>query len=197
MRKSRYSEEKIIRVLEQVEGGQKVKDVIREHGISEQTYYRWKSKYGGMSVSDAKRLKQLEASYPDNKDVELLRAKRASINNDFSAAIVTLKELMQNAPLPEVVIDLAKNQWSSANREAAISGLELWTEENSDSPDAMMLLANYYLSENRTAESAKTFEKLEKQLPDNPIVLNNLAWTLIDSDPKKGIIGPNMAPLLS
>ncbi len=60
MRKSRYSEEQIIRVLQQVESGQKVKDVIREHGISEQTYYRWKSKYWGMSVSDAKRLKQLE-----------------------------------------------------------------------------------------------------------------------------------------
>ena len=52
MRKSRYSEEQIIRVLRQVESGQKVKDVIREHGISEQTYYRWKSKYGGMDVSE-------------------------------------------------------------------------------------------------------------------------------------------------
>ena len=60
MRKSRYSEEQIIRVLRQVESGQKVKDVVREHGISEQTYYRWKSKYGGMTVSDAKRLKALE-----------------------------------------------------------------------------------------------------------------------------------------
>jgi putative transposase len=61
MRKSRYSEEQIIRVLRQVESGQKVKDVIREHGISEQTYYRWKSKYGGMDVSEARRLKALEA----------------------------------------------------------------------------------------------------------------------------------------
>ena len=61
MRKSRFSQAKIIGVLRQVESGQKVKDVVREHGISEQTYYRWKSKYGGMSVSEAKRLKQLES----------------------------------------------------------------------------------------------------------------------------------------
>lgn len=71
MRKSRYSEEQIIRVLQQVESGQKVKDVIREHGISEQTYYRWKSKYGGMSVSDAKRLKQLET---ENRQLKKLVA---------------------------------------------------------------------------------------------------------------------------
>ena len=71
MRKSRYSEERIIRVLQQVERGEKVKDVIREHGISEQTYYRWKSKYGGMSVSEAKRLKALET---ENKRLKKLVA---------------------------------------------------------------------------------------------------------------------------
>ena len=60
MRKSRYSEEKIFGVLRQVESGQKVKDVCREHGISENTYYRWKAKYGGMTVSEARRLKELE-----------------------------------------------------------------------------------------------------------------------------------------
>ena len=60
MRKTRYSEEQIIRVLQQVESGSTVKDVCREHGIAENTYYRWKSKYGGMGVSDARRLKELE-----------------------------------------------------------------------------------------------------------------------------------------
>jgi putative transposase len=60
MRKSRYGEEQIIGVLRQVETGQKIRDVCREHGISEQTYHRWKSKYGGLEVSEARRLKQLE-----------------------------------------------------------------------------------------------------------------------------------------
>lgn len=60
MRKTRYSEEQIIRVLQEVESGAKVRDVCREHGIAENTYYRWKSKYGGMDVSDTRRLKELE-----------------------------------------------------------------------------------------------------------------------------------------
>ncbi len=60
MRKSRCSEEQIIRVLQEVEHGSTVQVVCREHGIAEGTYYRWKSKFGGMDVSEARRLKELE-----------------------------------------------------------------------------------------------------------------------------------------
>ena len=60
MRKRRYSEEQIIRILRQVEAGEAVKDVCREHGFSEGTYYRWKAKYGGLDISEARRLKELE-----------------------------------------------------------------------------------------------------------------------------------------
>ena len=59
MRK-RFTEEQIIGVLREAEAGAKVADLLRKHGISEATFYNWGAKYGGMTVSEAKRLKELE-----------------------------------------------------------------------------------------------------------------------------------------
>jgi putative transposase len=60
MRKSKFSENQIIAILKAVEAGRKVRDVCREHEVSEATYYQWKSKYGGMQASDIRRLRELE-----------------------------------------------------------------------------------------------------------------------------------------
>ncbi len=60
MKKSRFTESQIIKVLKEVEGSRQVKEVCREHGISDATYYNWKSKYGGMEASDLKKMKALE-----------------------------------------------------------------------------------------------------------------------------------------
>lgn len=61
MKGKRYSEEQIIGILKEHEAGAKVVDLVRQHGISEQSFYRWKSKFGGMEVSEAKRLRELES----------------------------------------------------------------------------------------------------------------------------------------
>jgi len=60
MKKSRYKETQIVGILKEVEAGRQVKDVCREYGISDGTYYNWKSKYGGMEASDIKKLKDLK-----------------------------------------------------------------------------------------------------------------------------------------
>lgn len=60
MKRKRYSEEKIISILKEHEAGASVPDISRRYGIAENTIYRWKSKFGGMEVSEAKRLRELE-----------------------------------------------------------------------------------------------------------------------------------------
>lgn len=60
MKRKRYKEEKIIAVLKEHEAGASVPDLARRHGVAENTIYRWKSKFGGMEVSEAQRLRALE-----------------------------------------------------------------------------------------------------------------------------------------
>jgi putative transposase len=60
MRSKRYSEEQIIRILQEKEAGVALGDLCRKYGMCEQTYYKWQKKYGGMEVNDAKRLRELE-----------------------------------------------------------------------------------------------------------------------------------------
>jgi putative transposase len=62
MKKSRFSEQPIISILKQIDAGVEVQDICRQHGISDATYYKWKSNYGGMEASDIKRLRGRMAS---------------------------------------------------------------------------------------------------------------------------------------
>ena len=60
MKGKRHTEEQIIRILNQAENAPNIRDICREHNITEQTFYRWRTKFGGMDVSEARRLKELE-----------------------------------------------------------------------------------------------------------------------------------------
>ncbi len=61
MRKSRFSEEQIVGIIQEYASGAKVSELCRRHGMSDATFYKWKAKYGGMQVNEVKRLKDLEA----------------------------------------------------------------------------------------------------------------------------------------
>jgi putative transposase len=67
MKSKRFSEEQIIAVLKEADAGAKTKDLCRRHGISEATFYNWKARYAGMTVSEVRRLKELEAENSKHK----------------------------------------------------------------------------------------------------------------------------------
>jgi putative transposase len=85
VKKVRYTEEQIIGVLKEAEAGMPIVELCRKHGISDATYYNWKAKYGDMTVSDAKKLKQLE---DENRRLKNIVAD-LSLDNQALKAIIS------------------------------------------------------------------------------------------------------------
>lgn len=87
MKKKRFTETKIVSILHQQEAGKTVKDICREHGISDATFYNWKAKYGGLEVSEVRRIKDLEE---ENSRLKRIVA-NLSLENDAIKTVLEKK----------------------------------------------------------------------------------------------------------
>ncbi len=83
--KKRFTEEQIVRVLQAAEAGMSAQDVCRKHHVSEQWFYRWKAKYGGMGVSEVKRLRELERENAELKKIVAEQALDMRMLKDVNA----------------------------------------------------------------------------------------------------------------
>ncbi|WES30180.1 IS3 family transposase [Varunaivibrio sulfuroxidans] len=133
--KKRFTEEQIINILKEQEAGFSVKEITRRHGIAEQTFYRWKSKFGGMEASDAKRLRELESENAklkkllaetmlDNvalKDVVFAKVVRPAVKRNVVSHMVSAHGLSQRRACRLVGLNLSTWQYKSTKR--AMTGL--------------------------------------------------------------------------
>ncbi|HMM07191.1 MAG TPA: IS3 family transposase [Clostridiales bacterium] len=116
--KSRFTEEQIIKILKEHEHGKKAAEIVRENNISEQTFYRWKSKYGGMEINEAKRLKQLEE---ENRRLKEMVAE-LSLDNRILKDI-KFKKLLKPATKRRIAAEIQEDYAISERHACRLAGI--------------------------------------------------------------------------
>jgi putative PEP-CTERM system TPR-repeat lipoprotein len=141
----------------------------------------------GDMKSFSSRVEYLSSAYTNHPDVLWLKSKKDSGDRNYQGAIVNLNKLLADKPHSLIAVELARNHWLAGERADAIAGLEAWKEKQPDDISVLYDLAQYYALEEREDDARTAFRKLKKLMPENPLVLNNLAWLLRDTDVVQGI----------
>ena len=103
MKKSRFTETQIVAIFKEADAGMKMADMCRKHGISQPAYYNWKSKYGGMSASELKCIKELEAEHSKLKRMDADLAIEIDSSLPAERVIRVLEQIKDSRALPEQI----------------------------------------------------------------------------------------------
>lgn len=133
-------------------------------------------------------LNQFENGFPKltkSQDYLSLRALLLSKERQYDRAASLYQKLLKVAPSSRWAVDLASNQWAADDRLAAIQTLKTWINAHPKDSLVQIALANYYLVKNDNENALLAFERANQMVPNHPLVLNNLAWLLKDTDVEK------------
>jgi putative PEP-CTERM system TPR-repeat lipoprotein len=141
----------------------------------------------GKKDSFRKRLQHLQKIAPGAPDVQLLTAKSHAMDGAFKKSIEILEPLSKQSANAELHMDLAGNYAKVGQRDRAIGLLEQWIGKNGQDTRVKLQLAQLYMEAESFTKARELYQKLEKEFPENFVILNNLAWLMKDVDINAGI----------
>lgn len=132
-------------------------------------------------------LESLDSEFADRPEVLVEKGWLALYRSEPAAAREAFNAAFERAPINDLVVQLGVVDWSEGKPQDAIARYRQWLEKNPDDATILIHLANTYLQLGMDSEAVRAFERLRQFNPDNPVVLNNLAWLLRSSDPGQAL----------
>jgi putative PEP-CTERM system TPR-repeat lipoprotein len=132
-------------------------------------------------------LKSLDPGFQDRPEILIEKGWLAIYQKQYDQAISALERAFEQVPSNSLVVQLGIAKWNSGDETGALEGYKSWLQANPDDIQILFHLANGYLQLGRNKEAIATFEQLLDKTPDDPILMNNLAWLLRESNPKRAL----------
>ena len=139
------------------------------------------------SAQASQLLNELVPEYEDRPEILIEQGWLAMYQNKFEEAVTAFQKALEQAPDNTIVVQLGAAQWNAGDKAATVDGYEEWLRANPDDMKVKVHLANTYLQWGKDDEAIAAFEELLGLNPENPVVLNNLAWLLRERDSDRAL----------